>query len=252
MNSVDSLRGSATRSTSANTMAILSSPMPSDEKPGCTHARALTGWPHSSRTKSKPVSSRSSRAAHSTISSPASRKPAGNATHMRFMGKRNSRMSRNSSFAVWPTIHTASTWGATVPSVSISLRYSSRPLRETTSYFSSRPFGKRYVRIYFLIQPSLTCSMPSNSGNPAASSKLAVHTSSSIIAPSNGTWSAAFAAAFLNLHHCIATTRAKQKRTTNATTKTGLRRRANIANGDKRRRASTGLEEHRRASANAD
>ena len=90
--------------------------------------------------------------------------------------------------------------------------------------------------------------MPSNSGNPAASSKLAVHTSSSIVAPSNATWSAAFTAAFFNLHHCIATTRAKQKRTATPPRKRLSRPMTSIANGGKRRRTSTSADRTARQS----
>lgn len=45
---------------------------------------------------------------------------------------------------------------------------------------------------------------------------------------------------FFNLHHCIATTRAKQKRTATPPRKRLSRPMTSIANGDKRRRASTG------------
>ena len=56
---------------------------------------------------------------------------------------------------------------------------------------------------------------------------------------------------FFNLHHCIATTRAKQKRTPTPPRKRLSRPMISIANGDKRRRTSTGIGK-RRASASAD
>ncbi len=50
---------------------------------------------------------------------------------------------------------------------------------------------------------------------------------------------------FFNLHHCIATTRAKQKRTATPPRKRLSRPMTSIANGDKRRRASTSISKRR-------
>ena len=49
---------------------------------------------------------------------------------------------------------------------------------------------------------------------------------------------------FFNLHHCIATMRAKQKRAPTPPRKRLSRPMASIANGDKRRRTSTGIGKH--------
>lgn len=53
---------------------------------------------------------------------------------------------------------------------------------------------------------------------------------------------------FFNLHHCIATTRAKQKRTATPPRKRLSRPMASIANGDKRRRASASADRTARQS----
>ena len=50
---------------------------------------------------------------------------------------------------------------------------------------------------------------------------------------------------FFNLHHCIATTRAKQKRTATPPRKRLSRPMTSIANGDKRRRASANIDKRR-------
>ena len=56
---------------------------------------------------------------------------------------------------------------------------------------------------------------------------------------------------FFNLHHCIATTRAKQKRTATPPRKWLSRPMTSIANGDKRRRASTSIGKRRSNSPTA-